>query len=323
MRNYGWPCYEGPANAARPTTARTSTAARRSTTEGGATSRRTSPTAPGTIVPGETCSTDGVGDLRRALLQRRPVPGRVPGRVVLQRLRAQLHLGRATRARTACRTCRTRETFASDATDPSWLTQGPDGALWYADISAAACSGSRPSTRTRSRGSPPRREEGPAPLAVAFDGTGSLDPEDEARDVRVGPRRRRRVRRLHRRSTPHATRTRNPGVETVRLQVTRRRRPRRHGDQDDHGRQPPPTVTIGDDRVAVGGRRRASGSPAPPATAGRRCPLGAHLVAAPAPLRAHGPERLPHARHPGLRRGRLGSFVAPDHEYPSHLRADR
>ena len=60
-----------------------------------------------------------------------------------------------------------------------FLTEGPDGALYYADLTAAARSGGSPTARRREhRGLAGRRRE--PPLTVAFDGRGSSDPEGGA-----------------------------------------------------------------------------------------------------------------------------------------------
>ena len=65
--------------------------------------------------------------------------------------------------------------------------------------SAAARSGASAGgdeRRRRSRGATATPSSGAVPLTVTFDGRGSSDPDGDAAHVRVGPRRRRRVRRL-------------------------------------------------------------------------------------------------------------------------------
>jgi len=73
----------------------------------------------------------------------------------------------------------TRQTFAAGAAGPVWLTVGPDGALYYADLSGGtvrriAGPNSAPTARI---GATP--SSGAAPLTVAFDGTASSDPESK------------------------------------------------------------------------------------------------------------------------------------------------
>ena len=73
----------------------------------------------------------------------------------------------------------TRETFLAGAAGPVFLTQGPDGALYYADLSGGkirriAAANSTPTARMTATPA-----SGNAPLTVAFDGRGSSDPESQ------------------------------------------------------------------------------------------------------------------------------------------------
>ena len=119
--NFGWPCYEGAA-AHRPGTLDNPNL-RGPLRPGGAT------TAPyyayrhsARVVPGESCPTRQLLDLRARLLRRRHVPGRVRRRPLLRGLRAQLHLGDAARARTACPTRR-----SARRSSPARRPRGPAG----------------------------------------------------------------------------------------------------------------------------------------------------------------------------------------------------
>ena len=153
---------------------------------------------------------------------------------------------------------------------------------------------------------------------MQFDGTGSFDPEDEAItyawdldgdgefDDSTAAK-------------PSWEYTRR-GLVNVRLKVT-----------DAGGRTglASETVTVGKlpelaiDRrpVAVAGRRPAR------VLRGRArqhrhgaARFRAHVVADPAPLRAHGPGGLPHARRSRTTRGSTTArFVTPNHEWPAHL----
>ena len=72
------------------------------------------------------------------------------------------------------------KTFASSADGPAWLTEGPDGTLWYTDVfggSVHRIAAFNQSPVARITASPSGTEP---PLTVHFDGTGSFDPEDEA-----------------------------------------------------------------------------------------------------------------------------------------------
>ena len=136
---------------------------------------------------------------------------------------------------------------------------GPDGDLYYVDMDGGTIRRDpRLEQQPRAdRASRPRRPTtGAVPLTVNFDGRGSSDPDGDTLDLRLGPRRRRHVRRLDRR---HA----EPHLHDAAARYTvapARHRPRRadgHDDRDRHGRQRrrPATITTpaaGDD---LDGRR--------------------------------------------------------------------
>src|SRR5262249_54046396 len=72
------------------------------------------------------------------------------------------------------------QTFAASANGPVWLTQGPDGALYYADLAGGTVrrigfANGAPTARVTAAPT-----TGVAPLTVAFDGTTSTDPEGTA-----------------------------------------------------------------------------------------------------------------------------------------------
>ncbi|WP_084286119.1 PQQ-dependent sugar dehydrogenase [Solirubrobacter soli] len=74
----------------------------------------------------------------------------------------------------------TRQTFLAGAAGPVFLTQGPDGALYYADLAGGtvrriAANNSAPTARIVATPT-----SGLAPLTVAFDGTTSSDPDGQA-----------------------------------------------------------------------------------------------------------------------------------------------
>ena len=74
----------------------------------------------------------------------------------------------------------TRQTFLAGAAGPVFLTQGPDGALYYADLAGGtvrrvAADNNAPTARITATPA-----SGVAPLTVAFSGTTSSDPEGQA-----------------------------------------------------------------------------------------------------------------------------------------------
>ena len=185
------------------------------------------------------------------------------------------------------------------------LTQGPDGALYYADLAGGtvrrvAADNNAPTARITATPA-----TGVAPLTVAFDGTTSSDPEgqaltyawdldgDGAYDDSTA-------------AAPSFTYT-SAGTITVRLRVT-----------DPGGLQgttsatitvgAPPTVTIATpaagttwavgDTVGFSGSARNSAGATLPASALRWSLTLRHCS-------RDRRERVPHARHPGLRGRRL------------------
>ena len=144
----------------------------------------------------------------------------------------------------------TRKTFLSGAAGPVFLTQGPDGALYYADLTGGsirriAADNSTPTARITAIPT-----AGLAPLTVAFNGATSSDPRVAAAHLRLGPRRRWRLRRLDAGAPSFIYTT--PGVVTVRLRVS-----------DPGGLQATTSIT-----VTVGG---------PPTVLDRRAVRGRHL----------------------------------------------
>ena len=253
----------------------------------------------------------GRGHLVR-LRQRRLVPGRVPRRAVLRRLLPPVHLGDPDRRRRAARHLQAPHVRRRRRTARR-PRRSDRAAISSTSTSAArsAASATSPRTSPRSPSRPPTPTSGAAPLTVAFDGRASSDPDGDALDLRLGPRRRRRVRRRHRgdrqlhlrparRAHRHAPRHRPVGGE-------------RHGVGPDLGGQHaarPPSSTrrrpAPRGRSATSSRSRAT----PPTRSRARSGVRAHVVArapalsldlprAPAPdVRGHGERQL---RRPGPR----------------------
>ena len=209
----------------------------------------------------------------------------------------------------------TRQTFMSDAAGPVFLTEGPDGALYYADLEGGtirriASDSSAPTARIAANPT-----TGAAPLDVAFDGRGSSDPEgdtltyawdlDGDGDFNDSTA-----------ATANFTYAK-PGAVTVRLRVS-----------DPNGRHGtastvitaggPPTVTVTapsaantwavGDTISFSGSARNSAGEALAAKdlvwslSMRHCPSNCHTH--------------PIENYVGVT---SGSLVAPDHEFPSHL----
>jgi glucose/arabinose dehydrogenase len=72
-----------------------------------------------------------------------------------------------------------RRTFAAQANGPVWLTGGPDGALYYADLSGGTVRRIQVTNNAPTARIVADRTSGTAPLAVSFDGTTSSDPENQ------------------------------------------------------------------------------------------------------------------------------------------------
>ena len=213
----------------------------------------------------------------------------------------------------------TRRTFLADASGPVFLTEGPDGALYYADLAGGkirriASDNEVPTARISAAPT-----SGAAPLTVAFDGRTSSDPDgqtltyawdldgDGAFDDSTQP-------------APSFTYP-TPGNVTARLRVS--------DPGGLHGTTTttitvggPPTATIGapsptatwavGDTIAFSGFAHTSAGAALPASRLRWTLSLRHCSRTDASVcHTHAIED-----HVGVA---AGSFVAPDHEYPSHL----
>lgn len=211
----------------------------------------------------------------------------------------------------------TTRVFASGATAPVWITEGPDGALYYAnviggEIRRIAAFNQSPAARVTAT-----PKAGVPPLTVRFDGSGSADPEGEALtfawdldgdgayDDSTAAK-------------PSFEYTR-AGVVTVRLRV-----------RDSGGREgvvsetitvgTPPTVTIdadaapwkvGDTIAFSGSAKTGAGATLPPSALTWSLTLRHCGRAAPDVCHTH-----PIQDYAGVTGG---SFRAPDHEWPAHL----
>ena len=212
-----------------------------------------------------------------------------------------MHLGHVPAARTGCRTRR-----------PSRLPAGVEGLvfsarargrLYYADLSGGRSAGSPPTTPRRPRiAATPDLRHGP--LTVAFNGTCRAIPRATAH-LRMGPRRRRRLRRLYgRRADPHlhggrrrhrAAARQDPGGPQL---LPRRRPSRSAGCRCSTIAAPPRRHVVRRRQISFAGRAQHAGG----------APGAALLVDEPSPLPTRRRERLPRACDPGRRRRRDGDL---------------
>ena len=215
--------------------------------------------------------------------------------------------GSCARARTAFRIRTSVTTFARGAPG-RWTSRSAPAATCSTLTSTTA-----PIRRIRYLGSnqPPTAvalatpTSGPTPLTVNFDGTPVLRPRGRHPHVRLGPRRRRRVRRLDARRS-RASRTRRPRTYTVGAPGDRP--PGRPGDRrrgrDRAATTPRPSRRSPrrPPRRALEGRRQDLPSPARPPT--RRTGRCRRRALSWRWVMQHCPSQLPHPPDPGLRRRR-------------------
>ena len=146
-------------------------------------------------------------DHRRVRLSRQPVPEQLPGQLLLRRLHAELDPAADVRRERQChRRLQLRAGRRAASTAPYgdivYLTEGPDGALYYVDLGYSDISGTFGVSKIRRiqlrsiatclRWSRPRQpaSRGPAPLTVNFSSAGSSDPEGQPLTLLVDLRRR-------------------------------------------------------------------------------------------------------------------------------------
>jgi glucose/arabinose dehydrogenase/PKD repeat protein len=319
VRNYGWPCYEGAARMGSYDSLNLNSCETLYSQGAGAV------TAPyfayrhaDKIVPGETCTTGSSSISGLAFYTGTAFPAAYRDALFFSDYSRNC-IWVMYRGADGLPDPATRQTFAASVNGPVYLTEGPDGALYYADLAGGtvrriAADNSAPTARITATPA-----SGTAPLAVAFDGTASSDPEgqaltyawdldgDGAYDDST-------------QSRPSFSYT-APGVITVRLRVT-----------DTGGLQgtatqtitigAPPTVTIASPTAAttwaVGDAVAFSGSARNSAGA----LLGASALTWRLALRhcSRTDATVCHTHNIQDYAGvGSGSFSAPDHEYPSHL----
>ena len=213
-------------------------------------------------------------------------------------------------------------TFVSAAANPVDVEIGPGGDLFYADFDGGTIRrvrylGANQAPVANATATP---TSGQAPLNVALQRKRLERPRRRLAHLRLGPRRRRHsstTRRRRRRRDTYTT----AGTYNVRLRVTdsrrrdgRRRRPGagQHGGGAGRRRSCSPaagtTWAVGDTDLLLGLGHRRGGR-----HAARLRALTGRLILHHCPSNCHS--------HPiqDFVGTAAGSFVAPDHEYPSHL----
>ena len=317
VRNYGWPCYEGSTRQGAYDGLNLASC-EALYTAGTATTPYYSYKHSEKVVPGESCTT-GSSSISGLVFYTADVFPPAYKNALFFSDYSRNCIWVMYRGANGLPDPATRQTFLAGAAGPVFLTQGPDGALYYADLAGGkirriAADNSTPTARIAANPT-----SGIAPLTVAFSGTGSSDPEsqplayawdldgDGAYDDSTA-------------AAPSRTYT-TAGVVTVRLRVS-----------DPGGLQAttsttitvggPPVVTLAapsaavtwavGDTVSFSGSARNSAGATLPASALRWSLSLRHCSRDDANV-CH-----THAIQDYLGVA-SGFFVAPDHEYPSHL----
>ena len=238
------------------------------------------------------------------------VPGRVTTAPCSSPTTRGTASGRCSPARTACPTRRKIADLRRRARPTRSTSRSARAATSSTSTSTAApihrIIVSRPTNQPAGRRHPAAtRPRVHPPLTVAFDGSGSSDPDPgDTLTYSLGPQRRRHVRRLDARDRLVHLHDGRP----LHGRPAGHRQPRRDGqhDDDDHRRQRrrrPPWSSTRPSSASPGRSATRSPSPATPPTSRvtPSPPSGLSLVARHAPL----PVELPHPRHPDDRRRRL------------------
>ena len=190
-----------------------------------------------------------------------------------------------------------REIFIAGAAAPVDIQIGPNGDLFYADLNGGSIRRVRWPNDAPTARATATPTSGAPPLTVAVRRHRLERPQRRGADLRVGPRRRRPVRRLD----GVAADVHVLGVRHLHGPAARDRHRRADGDGQPgrHRRRPADR----DDRHA-GGRHHVAGRPGHHVLrVGAQLPgrlAAGDLDAQPAPLLRAGPEQLPHARGPAL-----------------------
>lgn len=176
--NYGWPCYEGPSKN-QTYEIQGLDSCRTLYDEGSVVAPYFSYSTGSKVVPGEKCDTASSSISGVQFYSGDQFPAAYRGGLFFADYARQC-IWFAPKGADGLPDMARLTTFASNASYPAWLIQGPDGALWYADvfrgqIHRIAAFNQDPVARISASASGTE-----PPLRMTFDGTGSRDPEDEA-----------------------------------------------------------------------------------------------------------------------------------------------
>jgi uncharacterized repeat protein (TIGR01451 family) len=178
--NFGWPCYEGAGQ--QPSYRNLGlTLCQGLYADGSATAPYFSYAHASTVVPGETCPTGGSAISGLAFYEEGTYPSAYEGALFFSDYNRNCIWAMRAGADGLPSTA-SLETFVAGAGNPVNLEIGPGGDLFYVDFDGGAIH----QVRYLSSNQPPTAafsatpDSGPAPLAVTFDGGASIDPEGAA-----------------------------------------------------------------------------------------------------------------------------------------------
>ena len=273
------------------------------------------------VVPGEACGTGSSSITGLAFYGAGSYPTTYDGALFFADYSPQLHLGDAARRRRRSRSGAPLHLRRRRA-DPVDLEIGPGGDLFYVDVARRSDS---PHPLRRREPAADRRlidvdeTDGPRRSSCSSTARPRAIPIPATRSPTLGPRRRRRLRRLDRR--------RADCRYTVRRHVRRRssaspirtaRPPRRRSTITAGNTRPTATIAAPGAATTWHAGEHDRASPARrPIPSRARSGRGAHLDARPPSLS----RELPRAHRAERHRLASGSFIAPDHEYPTLPRA--
>jgi glucose/arabinose dehydrogenase len=317
VENFGWPCYEGSGHQSGYDGANLTICENLYALPGGVVSPYYAYNHSAQVVAGETCPTGSSSAAGVAFYPGGPFPDTYDGALFFADYSRDC-IWVMFAGGNGLPNASNRATFQAPAANPVDLQVGPDGALYYADFDGGTIRriayGANQPPIASATGSP---TNGPVPLTVSFDGSGSSDPEggpltyawdldgDGAFDDSSAVK-------------PTRTYT-QPGTYNARLRVTdNQNQSATSAPITISANNTPPTATIdapaagtkwkvGDLISFAGSATDAQQGTLPPSA------LSWALVLQHCPSNCH---THPLQSWPGVA---SGSFAAPDHEYPSYL----
>jgi glucose/arabinose dehydrogenase len=317
VENFGWPCYEGSGHQSGYDGANLTICENLYALPGGVVSPYYAYNHSAQVVAGESCPTGSSSAAGVAFYPGGPFPDTYDGALFFADYSRDC-IWVMFAGGNGLPNASNRATFQAPAANPVDLQVGPDGALYYADFDGGTIRriayGANQPPIASATGSP---TNGPVPLTVSFDGSGSSDPEggpltyawdldgDGAFDDSSAVK-------------PTRTYT-QPGTYNARLRVTdNQNQSATSAPITISANNTPPTATIdapaagtkwkvGDLISFAGSATDAQQGTLPPSA------LSWALVLQHCPSNCH---THPLQSWPGVA---SGSFAAPDHEYPSYL----